>query len=1181
MDLYTIQYLHLLLICFVYALSASNLTNVIRMGYITGSRTKGDNSRFSSRHGQRISGAITYAKDQINNDSTILPNHTLEFVVAETYSREIYSIKETVELIDQNISVYIGPQETCVHEGRIAASFNLPMISYFCVADDVSNKVKYPTFARTKPTASQISASVVCILKKYNWKKITFIHTANQENGLPDTVATIESLLKREKIKITYKMSYRYPYFHGETENPFTSIVAQTRMKTRIYVVLAQYYEFIGLMDHLYELGLLDTGEYFVVGVCLSDSDTITPDAYIKELIDTDRGKDHTKDRLEAFKYFIGIVESPPIYDEYEEFKKIVNKYLERPPFSFQTPFKFNMTIEKRLRTEAAYLYDAVWLYARSAHKILEQGGDIRNGTKIIENLINTTYKSAMGFTTKINQRGDSEGNFTLLALRSEKSIWGLYPVGVFRQTSDEMPDFELYEGRSIAWPGGQIPVDEPACGYSGEYCIEPKNYTLEIGVGVTGGILLIVIIIGTLFYRNWRYEQELASLLWKIDYKDLTIDYADPGLMMCLNNITRTSSTMSLTSQSDIDTRQLFTCVGTYKGNLVAIRKVNKKNVELTRSIKKELKVMRELRHDNVNPFIGSCIDAPYILIVTAYCPKGSLQDILENDDIQLDLMFIASIVFDIIRGMVYLHESEIKSHGKLKSSNCVVDSRWVVKITDFGLTEFLAGTEESTEEYAYYRNLLWTAPELLPLKNKGRGTQSGDVYSFAIILYEINGRKGPYGNCNLSPKEIIERVMNYTHEEFRPRLAELDTTPKFVTDVIKECWEQDPEKRPDFKTVRTKLKELQRGMKPNILDNMISIMEKYANNLEAVVDERTEQLIEEKKKTEELLHQMLPKSVAEQLKMGKEVEAESFDSVTIYFSDICGFTALSSESTPIQVVNLLNDLYTLFDSIIEHYDVYKVETIGDAYMVVSGLPKRNGNMHAGEIASMSLHLLEVIGSFKIRHRENETIKLRIGIHSGSCVAGVVGLKMPRYCLFGDTVNTASRMESNGEPLQVHCSSQCKTILDELGGYQTEERGLVSMKGKGDVLTYWLTGEDKSFRKKRISRVLSPPTSPTLSGNNNQNQTICNCEKTDSLCIDNRISRSFLRRHSLNDTSNANGNVPSQFPLTTHRISSFKHRSSNMPSPRLLKQIQFKEIDEVKGSNCDHNLELIPLINT
>lgn len=135
----------------------------------------------------------------------------------------------------------------------------------------------------------------------------------------------------------------------------------------------------------------------------------------------------------------------------------------------------------------------------------------------------------------------------------------------------------------------------------------------------------------------------------------------------------------------------------------------------------------------------------------------------------------------------------------------------------------------------------------------------------------------------------------------------------------------------------------------------------------------------------------------MAEQLKWGETVEAESFDSVTIYFSDIVGFTSLSAISTPLQIVDMLNDLYTCFDSIIGNYDVYKVETIGDAYMVVSGLPIRNGDKHAGQIASMALHLLSAIQNFEIRHRPGERLKLRIGIHTGPCVAGVVGLKMPR----------------------------------------------------------------------------------------------------------------------------------------------------------------------------------------
>lgn len=107
---------------------------------------------------------------------------------------------------------------------------------------------------------------------------------------------------------------------------------------------------------------------------------------------------------------------------------------------------------------------------------------------------------------------------------------------------------------------------------------------------------------------------------------------------------------------------------------------------------------------------------------------------------------------------------------------------------------------------------------------------------------------------------------------------------------------------------------------------------------------------------------------------------------------------------------------MYTCFDAIIAGFDVYKVETIGDAYMVVSGLPVKNGNRHASEIGRMSLTILDTIQKFRIKHIPNEKLMLRIGIHSGPCAAGVVGLKMPRYCLFGDTVNTASRMESNGK---------------------------------------------------------------------------------------------------------------------------------------------------------------------
>jgi class 3 adenylate cyclase len=190
---------------------------------------------------------------------------------------------------------------------------------------------------------------------------------------------------------------------------------------------------------------------------------------------------------------------------------------------------------------------------------------------------------------------------------------------------------------------------------------------------------------------------------------------------------------------------------------------------------------------------------------------------------------------------------------------------------------------------------------------------------------------------------------------------------------------------------------------------------MEQYSENLERIVQEKTEFVFEEKRKTEELLYQLLPRFITDELKAGKHVKPESFEAVTVFFSDIVGFTTLSAESTPMQVVDLLNDLYSCFDAIIDMYDVYKVETIGDAYMVASGLPIRNGNEHSKEIARMALDMRKAISVFKIKHLPKRILQLRVGIHTGPCVAGVVGLKMPKYCLFGDTVNTASRMETHG----------------------------------------------------------------------------------------------------------------------------------------------------------------------
>ncbi|GAU94365.1 hypothetical protein RvY_06150-3 [Ramazzottius varieornatus] len=480
----------------------------------------------------------------------------------------------------------------------------------------------------------------------------------------------------------------------------------------------------------------------------------------------------------------------------------------------------------------------------------------------------------------------------------------------------------------------------------------------------------------------------------------------------------------------------------------------------------------MREIRHDNLCEFVGACTDP--VCIVMAYCQRGSLKDVLYDENLALDDLFLASLIGDCVKGMYYIHyNSSLKSHGNLKPSNCLIDSRFVLKITDYGLHEFKRKNESSTHriQEQNYERMLWTAPELLRMdRPPPGGTPSGDVYSFGFILFEIYGRCGPFGDTTMSSKDIITQLrIGSTFMPFRPSLHCLDhNTPEYVISLILDAWKENPQQRPDFIAITSRLKPMQKGMKSNFVDNILALLQRHANNLESLVSERTLQLQEEKKKTELLLYEILPRPVAEHLIKHERVEAEQFESVTIFFSDIVGFTALSAESTPLEVVALLNDLYTLFDSLLEHYDAYKVETIGDSYMVCSGLPVTNGNRHAGVIASMSLQLLDSTNSFRIRHRPEKQLLLRIGIHSGPVVAGVVGLKMPRYCLFGDTVNTASRFESTGEAQKIHCSPQCKEILDELGGYVVEPRGMVYMKGKGEQLTYWLTDEDERQKQQR-----------------------------------------------------------------------------------------------------------------
>lgn len=217
--------------------------------------------------------------------------------------------------------------------------------------------------------------------------------------------------------------------------------------------------------------------------------------------------------------------------------------------------------------------------------------------------------------------------------------------------------------------------------------------------------------------------------------------------------------------------------------------------------------------------------------------------------------------------------------------------------------------------------------------------------------------------------------------------------------------------------------------------------------------------QLKEEQEKSERLLLNILPKAIAEQLKQNQRIIADNFSEVTVLFADIVNFTALSAQLAPTELVELLNLVFSAFDKLAERHGLEKIKTIGDAYMVVGGLPMPQID-HAEAIAEMAIDMQEAIAQLPLAEfnlDQGLPIRMRVGINTGAVGAGVIGRKKFTYDLWGDTVNLASRMESLCLPGKIQVTATTYERLKDK--YRFEERGLIEVKGKGELVTYWLLG--------------------------------------------------------------------------------------------------------------------------
>ncbi|XP_053162134.1 retinal guanylyl cyclase 2-like [Hemicordylus capensis] len=990
--------------------------------------------------------AAKLAMERIKNDPSINFPHQLDYTLLEEDCQTCKALGRFITY-EKHASVFMGPLNPgyCETASLLARSWSKALISWTCVSHELDNPNYHPTFIRTSPSLASI---LFAVLKYFNWAHVAII--SSKEDLWVDTANKLAIALRSQGLPVSVVTSTGNG--EGSAEGTWAEIQAAANIKV---VILCMHSALIGgedqaiLLTKAQELGLADGRYVFVPYDTLFYSLPYQNHSYfILENDSTFR---------EAYDAVLTITLQSGEKTFYEAFKAAKQKG------------EITMDLEpQQVSPLFGTIYDAIYLVAKVLSKARRQHGMSElSGITLKEHIGNLDF-AGFSFRIQADSKGRLLAKYVILDTNGKGSH--LFPTYLLAPSSGLVNSI----GRAIHFPGRGPPPTDSSCWFDPDViCIrglEPPIVALVLLPPLfllLFGMCLAYLIRHSTFYR--QVVKGSKKLLLTLD--DLTFVNSKLSRMrLTLDNLSDSKSNSegrslrSATHSSSVKSTSVTyetSNVAVYEGDWVWLKKLEP---GVSRDLRQHntaslLSKMKDVRHENVNPFLGLLSDGSLFAVVMEFCSRGSLEDLLQNADIKLDWMFKSSLLMDLIKGMKYLHHQDI-AHGRLKSRNCLVDGRFVLKITDYGYNELLA-TQQSLCIQPPAEELLWTAPELLrdPAMYI-KGTFKGDVYSFAIILQEVVVQGPPYCMSEVSAEEIICKLKK-PPPLYRPSVSP-EYAPLECIQLMKQCWSEVPDRRLTFDEIFEQFKTINRGKKTNIIDSMLQMLEQYSSNLEELIRERTAELETEKQKTEKLLTQMLPLSVAETLKTGAVVEPEYFDEVTIYFSDIIGFTTISSLSEPIEIVDLLNDLYTLFDAVIGHHDVYKVETIGDAYMVASGLPKRNGHRHAAEIANMSLDILSSVGSFKVKHLPGVPVRIRMGLHSGPCAAGVVGLTMPRYCLFGDTVNTASRIESTGLPYRIHISqSTMKTLRSLNEGYKIDFRGKTELKGKGLEETYWLVGKN------------------------------------------------------------------------------------------------------------------------
>ncbi|KAK0400351.1 hypothetical protein QR680_003461 [Steinernema hermaphroditum] len=973
----------------------------------------------------------------------------------------------------QKVRAFLGPYCNSELEAvaKMGTFWDIPVISYMSSTSNLQDRNIYKTLSRiSSKNTNSIAKAVVGLLQHYKWKKVA-IATNNGQIAF-ERVQVFEEELRHSGITLLNKVMFDE---NGDANDMLkTGLLQELQNNARIIVCLFSSTRELTkeFMQAAFQTGM-SSAEYAYILPWLQSGPK-----------DTSPWIGSSGEMLQRVKdYYANAI----IVDDVNGFDdSIVETFINR--LEQHDVKKEDIDIANIFGY--LHLYDSLKMYALAVRKVLNETKNnatvLNDGLQVWNAMRRMSFEGGATGTVNLDDLADRAPLFAafyiapnkdkVLKMVNMESVLLSNCNGIRNQSG--CYDLKMTDVITGFWPSenGQMPSDEPYCGFRGQRC----SYTLEIGLLGSIIALIILSLVAFLLFRHCQ-TRALNKMPWRVFHDDLRlIDDEQIRSMISLG-----SGNTKLSNMSTGQKRHAIIGVNTHA---TYHRYPQRRQIKFGREDLQLLTQMKQAIHDNLNPFLGMAFnERDEMLVLWKFCSRGTIQDIIYNKNVILDEKFHGAFVRDITLGLEYLHASPIGYHGSLTPWSCLIDRNWMVKLTDYGVANPLerwekqgavsvdALTSDDDKSQAAQRTSpLYCAPEMLKNRevNRRRGVdqswikqtqlrrQAGDIYAFGMVMYEILFRSMPYPETT-DITQLLEQISDGSRF-VEPQIQDQMSIHPDLCALLRDCWSENPEIRPSIRRVRLNT-EMALKTKGSLVDQMMRIMEQYANNLEKLVKERTGMLEEANLRADKLLSQLLPKYVANELKLGRAVPPKLFTSATVLFSDIVGFTGLCSTSTPLEVVNMLNGIYSGFDDCIQRHGAYKVETIGDAYMVVSGIPEENGTRHIQAIAEIALEMRDYLVDYEIPHRRSHRIKCRWGFHTGSVAAGVVGLTAPRYCLFGDTVNTSSRMESTGLPEMIQISTQAKELLlSYYPHFKVSKRGEVEVKGKGLCTTYWLDGQDK-----------------------------------------------------------------------------------------------------------------------